>query len=564
MRTRATISDSPDDAPPTSPDAETGVEATGEPEGPERPERPKIRSKGKDGTPTADPIVPKPLRDIRTAESVALKDYLAGFGTQGSVRVRVNRTEPKIVRIQGKEVRIEGHLATLDEFITEEDIADRWGGGSFDLNITTRNDRGSYEYAGHRVVKISGEPRVNTPPEVATPASAPPAGDSPGLVREVIGVLRSELDHARKPEGIPPSLQVLLDQMRHEASQHQAEVRELREQLRQEHNKPPTTDPVKDRMFESLIVGESGRITSLRDQHASELRQTKELHVAEIRRLEDRHDRTLDNMRQSHEREIATIKATYEREISAVKSAQDVALSSAKATAELQRDTLKGEIQRLRDDLDSMRKERDALRDRKDKSLIDQVKDINALKDVLGTDDSDASTMGRVVEALPAVAETIGGIVASARGTAPTQAQAQARVQPQRPRVVANPRTGQRFVQAGNQLVPVKPKPKIVTNDAGAQIEAPSVEEPQLALLVNSMEQAFRRDEAPHIVAQTGRTFVPAEILSWIRDNDTEGTSGLELFLSRVAKLPSTSPLASQAGRMWLRQVGRALIDGGG
>jgi len=510
--------------------------------------------------------VPKPLRDIRTAESVALKDYLAGFGTQGSVRVRVNRTEPKIVRIQGKEVRIEGHLATLDEFITEEDIAERWGGGSFDLNITTRNDRGSYEYAGHRVVKISGEPRVNAPPEVTTPASAQPASDSSGLVKEVISVLRSELDHARKPDGIPPTIQVLLDQMRQEARLHQEELRELRDQLRQEQHKPPTTDPVKDRMFESLIVGESGRVASLRDQHASELRQTKELHVAEIRRLEDRHDRALDTIRQSHDREIATIKATYEREIAAVKVAQDVALSSAKATAEIQRDTLRGEIQRLRDDLDSIRKERDALRDRKDKSLIDQVKDINALKDVLGTDESDASTVGRMVEVLPAVAETIGGIVASARGAAPNQvagAHAQVQAPQQRPRVVAS-RTGQRFVQAGNQLVPVKPKPKIVTNEAGAQIEAPPVEEPQLVLLINSMEQAFRRDEAPNIVAQTGRTFVPAHILVWIRDNDTESTSGLELFLSRVAKLPSTSPLASQAGRMWLRQVGKALIDGGG
>lgn len=143
------------------------------------------------------------------------------------------------------------------------------------------------------------------------------------------------------------------------------------------------------------------------------------------------------------------------------------------------------------------------------------------------------------------------------------QPQVHPQQQPARPRVVAN-KQGQRFVQAGNQLVPVRPKPKIVTNEAGAQIEAPQVEEAQLALLINSMEQAFRRDEAPPIVAQTGRTFVPPHILAWIRDNDTENTSGLELFLSKVARLPNTSPLASQAGRMWLRQVGKALLDGGG
>jgi hypothetical protein len=80
-----------------------------------------------------------------------------------------------------------------------------------------------------------------------------------------------------------------------------------------------------------------------------------------------------------------------------------------------------------------------------------------------------------------------------------------------------------------------------------------------MAVLVNYLERAFQSRQAPEVVAQSGRTAIPDNIIGWIRDNDSRGTSGVDLFMSKVAKLPGTSPLQTQAGRNWLRKVSKAL-----
>ena len=557
-----------------APPADVPAEPSAEPAPAEQPREEsdgdaKRANSSKPPKPPSEPPVPRPLKQIRDEEATALKDYLQTFGPQGSVRVKIDRSEPKYARVNGKDVKIEGYIETLDEFLTEADIQERWGGGKYDLTITARADNGSYKYAGHRVVKVSGPPKVGLD-DVKDQAAQPttPTSDQPHLFKEMMGFMKGELDHARKPEGIPPAVQVLLEQLRDDRRRDQQALDDLRRELREAQNKKPPEDPIKDKLLGTLMDGESGRVTALRTQFESEIRSLKDNQQADIRRIEDRHDRAMADLRSSHEREIATIKTTYEREISALRSSHEVALASAKATSEIQSQTLKHEIGRLERDLDSIRKERDTLRDKKDRSPLELIKEVEAFKEALGAGGDDSSTVGKIVEVLPAVAETVGGIVAQARGQAPGQvpgvqaAVNPAAAQPARPRIVASQRTGQRFVQQGNQLVPVRPKPKIVTNDAGTPVEAPQVEESQLALLISQMEQAFRRDEEPSIVAQTGRTFTPAHILAWIRDNDTEASSGLELFLSKVAKLPSTSPLSSQGGRNWLRKVGKALIEG--
>ncbi len=61
-------------------------------------------------------------------------------------------------------------------------------------------------------------------------------------------------------------------------------------------------------------------------------------------------------------------------------------------------------------------------------------------------------------------------------------------------------------------------------------------------------------------MAQTGRSSIPTDILAWIRERHTEQVSGVDLFMTKVAKLPGSSPLASQAGKNWLRAVGALLV----
>lgn len=514
----------------------------------------------------AVPKEPKALREIREGEAGELKAYLESLGPQGSVRVRVVRTEPKFVQTSKGQAAIEGYLDTVNEFLDEDYIRQRWGGGTYDLTINTRNDKGSFTYKAHRIIKVSGEPKTDANHPQPTPPPVVQSGDSPVLVKEVFSILKNELDNARKPEGLPPAFQALMEQMRADADRRDRENEELRRELREIQRKDPPTDPLRDKLIDSLMGGESARIIALREQFASELRQTKEGHAAEVQRLEARHDRTVADMRQSHEREITALKHTYEIQIAALNNAHQSALSSAKAVAEVQKTSQDAVQKQLERELDAVRKDRDALRDKKDKSLPEQIKEISAIKELIGGDEDSSTTAGKFIEAIPAVAETIGGIVAQARGaTAQPAQQATAQAQPQArraPRVVAHPQTGQRFVQTQQGLVPVKKRPEVITNEAGTPVEAPTVDPGQLNMLINQMEQAFRRDEDPRIVAQTGRTVVPAEILTWIRDNDTEASSGLELFMQKVAKLPGTSPLATQGGRNWLRKVGKALIEG--
>ena len=504
------------------------------------------------------------MQAIRLAEDMALKDYLELLGPQGAIRVRVNRTAPKTVRVNGKDYNTEGHQVTFDHTVDEEYLREELGGGTYDLVITSRTkSAGSFKYAGHRTVKVAGDPKVEKlPTNATTPVSQTSGGgESPGFVKEVVGLLKGELEHARepKPDGINPAVQLLIDQLRDDARRRDREVEDMRRQLGEAQNRRPPEDPIKDEILKSMLSGQSGHVTALQLRYEAEIRQSKESAAQDLKRLEERHDRTMSEMRQSHELALSHVKSSYEREIAALRSSHDVSLQASSATHAVQIHTLSAEIKRLERDNDDHRKDNRELRDKKEKGVIEQIKDLNALKEAIGVgDEKDDSMAEKVIAAMPAAIESIGGLIDRKRATQQVAQIAQAQVAA-KPRVVATS-DGRRYLQKGDQLIAVKPKPKTITTEAGGEIEIPQVEPAQLALLISLLEQSFRRDEAPEIVAQTGKAQIPADILAWIRQHHSEQVSGVDLFMQKVAKLPGTSPLATQAGRNWLRKVGAALI----
>jgi hypothetical protein len=266
---------------------------------------------------------------------------------------------------------------------------------------------------------------------------------------------------------------------------------------------------------------------------------------------------------------MGMIKSSYERELAAIRSSHETALAARGATAEIQVHTLSSEIKRLERDNDELRKDNRELREKKEKGLVEQIKDLEVVKEALGVDKEDgASTADKVIAAIPAAVESIGGIIQSRMSQqAATQAQAQAQVQAQarvakpQPRVVVSQKTGERYIQTGNKIEPVKPKPRLVTTDAGEQIEVPQIAPTVITAIIAQLEAAFGRSEEPAIVAQTGKAQIPPDILAWIRQHHTDQVSGVDLFMTKVAKLPGSSPLATQAGRNWLRRVALALIN---
>ena len=200
---------------------------------------------------------------------------------------------------------------------------------------------------------------------------------------------------------------------------------------------------------------------------------------------------------------------------------------------------------------------------------LSQLKKMQELKDVIsGSDDKESSTISQIAEMVPAVFEGVGAIMNSRGQAAAAAAQPQAVPKQQRPQfapgqMVRDPRTGQIMKMGPDGVLhAARKKPKEITTEDGRQVEAPAVDAENAKKLVSYLEAAFNGNTEPAVVVRSAAAVIPADIIQWIRDNDTEQTSGIDLFMRRVVNLPSNSPLASQAGRKWLRDLGRALIDG--
>lgn len=511
------------------------------------------------------------MRKIRDDEEQSLKAWLDTIGTQGAFKVQLRRVEPETCwdPRQAKNVKAKGYLGTFDHTIDEGYIAREFGGGTFALRVTRPDASGSYQYEKglHRTIEIAGEPRIDRLPSNAPPVAAPTGNqaESGTVVQHALDMMERMVSkqQGHEPKGIDPAMSMLLEQMRASERRQAEEMAELRKELAQARNQKPPEDPFRERLLDKFIDNDSARVVAMRSQHETEIRVIKEGHIQEVRLLEDRHDRAMKQMQQTHELLVASLKASYEREIAALNTAHQVAATATSTTKDVTVTTLNAEIRRYETEIATLRAENKDLRERKDKSIIEQIKDMNTLKEALGGEEGEGSTIKEIASMVPAAIEGIGGILASrnAAQQQPQQVQARAvaQAQQQRPRVV-RAQNGETFVQAGNKLIPAKPKPKVVTTDAGETIEVPKIEEPTLKLIISQLEAAFGRDEDPNIVAQSAKAMIPPDILAWIRQHHTEQVSGVDLFMQKVAKVPGTSPLSTQGGRNWLRKVGGILI----
>ncbi len=536
----------------------------------DKPDKPE--DKAKPPKPPADGVS-GPLREIRAEEDLSLKSVLDNLGSDGSFKISVYRVEPEewVDPQSNRRVKTAGKLKTYATKIDEDFISDRHGGGKYVLRFTRRNAKGSYNFLTQRTIDIAGDPRVDDVPRTsAQPLSAVapgPVGENPGLVKEAFSMMREQLERVHDkeplPKGIDPAMQIVLEQMRRGDERRDAEMAELRRDLAQARNVKPVEDPIKDKLLGSLIDGQSGHVEALKLRQESELRQVKESALEEQRRRDDR-----------HERDLAMIRAGYDRELAALRSSHESSTAITTQTHNLQVNLLERDNKRLERELDSLRAEVKDLRARKDKSIVEQAKDLEAVKDALGLDSGgDKTNFDKLLEVAssPAAAEFVGRIVG--QGKDPAAAPAAAASQPAQPsrQLVQDP-TGAKFWfvtdgKGGSRLVPAKKKPQVIpaTTTADGTVVTPAIELPQVdptsvQMVVAYLERAYSGKQEPEVVAQSGRASVPDEILTWIRTNDSEQVSGVDLFMSKVAKLPSTSPLASQSGRNWLRKVGKALI----
>jgi hypothetical protein len=558
------------DHPPADPADAEGAEIDGQADDPDQPDDGKASGKAKDGLYAAT----GPLRQIVADEDQSLKGTLDSLGADGSFRIGVYRLEPEEWQDPqtGRRVKTAGKLKTYTSKIDEDLISDRHGGGKYQLRFSRRDAKGSYKFFTQRTIDIAGDPRIDDVPRTAAPAggqtvvTAP--SESPGLVKEAFAVLRDQLDRASEPREsgprrMDPAVEMMLDQMRRDAERRDNELAELRRDLAQSRAVKPVEDPVKDKLLSSLIDGERGHVTALQLRYEAEARQIKSAAEEDIKRLHDR-----------HERDVANVRAGFEREIAAIRSSHEVALASQKASFDMQVKLLESDNRRLERDNTELRADVKELRARKDRTIVETAKELEAVKDALGLGDGDGdkSNFDKFLEVAtsPAAAEFVSKVVGGGEKPAAQPAAQQPSHRPSR-KLMQDP-AGNKFIVttdgAGQErLIPVKKKPRVIpaTTNPDGTVATPAIELPQVdpvavAAVVGYLERAFSNKQEPEVVAQSGRASVPDEILTWIRDHDSDRVSGVDLFMREVAKLPSTSPLSTQSGKNWLRKVGKALV----
>jgi hypothetical protein len=534
-----------DDMPP--PDVSEVIDDEAEPE-PE-PEKKAKPEKKEPRAPAARES--KAMNELRNNEDRSLKDYLEEISAGGAIRVKVTRTSPKT----WKGLNVGGAIASYDHQIDEDWIRDHHGGGNFMLVVQKPRTNGAgWVYAGGRAVAIAGDPRTDDvfrdrAGEAPANGAASPAN---GIVDKTFSVLERELANARQqhtPHGPDTAtMQMMMGPLQQQLDQLSSMVRDKDRQLAAAQVvKPVERDEFRDKMLDKLLDGDNARITALRSQYESELRQVKQSAIDNESRLRD-----------SFERDKQSLAMSHERELNALRSAYDMRVAGQEVGANASRTLMDGEIRRLQADLSEAKAEVIALRAKKEKSPMESMTEIAQFRETMGEifgDDKEKSTFDKLAEAgLP----ILQGVLAKANEQQSVPAPAPPpQFRPRPPQLMTGPDGNLYRPGPGGEPILVRERKRAVPPSAtGQPSSVPEIPVTTIKAAVDFLESAYRNNQDPSEVATSVRSMIPTDVMTAIRE------LGIDGFLTNVAKLDGTSPLASQAGRNWSRKLGKSLLEG--
>ena len=547
-----------DQPPPPPPvervdDDEVDVDEEVEPES-------KIPKLGAKGSRLGQQRETKAMAELRNNTDTALKEWMESLSPNGGVKVRVTRTSPKI----WKGLNVGGSLATYDHYIDEDWIREHHGGGNFMLEVKKPRTNGAgWQIAGSRAISIAGDPRTDDVFRdnggAAAPAAAPAAG-SDSLAKAAFASMERQLERVQQAgvaHGMDPAMiQAIMAPL-------QAQITQLGQMLRdsqaalalaqQQQSRPPERDEFREKMMSAMIDGDSARMVSMRTQHDSEIRQLKQSAIDTEARLRD-----------SFERDKQMISMAHERELNALRSAYDMKVASQETMNATSKTLLEGEIRRLQADLTEAKSELAALRLKKDKTILEQATEFAAIKDAIGEitgeEKEEKSVIAQVVEAagaIPAVQNALGKLGGEQPTAAPTLPPGHMVQQPLQLFQGPDGHLYRRLPNGELQLVrrrPQRPQQAAATDQAAAAPQVPEIAPATVKIAVDFLESAFRNGQDPNEVATSVRSMVPGDVIAAIKQ------LGIDGFLEKVARLDSTSPLSTQAGRNWTRKLGKALV----
>lgn len=491
---------------------------------------------------------PDDFEGIQTPDGeIAVKDILSNLTSGGkSIKVHVHRVLPK----QWNGHNIQGKLETFEEPIGEDEIKEMYGGGTFRIQVMVVGKNGKFEYVrgGNRTIRIAGDPIL---PKGSVIGSA--ATDTEALAKQAMTTMRELVDRKNNDPNerlFAQSLQEQLRVMQDQISRKDEKILDLITQKPE----PGTAD----RLVEKMLDQEGARIQMLRAQHDSELRTIRERHEGEVDRIHAHAERSAQTANEAHLREIQNITRGYEGRI------ETLNLAHASAVKGLEREL--SHLDRL---YSSTISERDALRNEKSKTPIDMMKEIATMREALETlgggsnEQQPSSAWDKLAEVAGPIMAGIGqrisdGPIAGnsppAPGAPPPPAAAvEAEIPVNRPFRAPDGRILVRRPDGSFGQVQKKKKPSVEVQ-GGETVE---IRPEDLPAAITFMESAMRAGTDAKIFAQTVRNVLPPSIQKAFAADKL----GVDHFLDQVASLEPGSPLASQAGRDWIREVAKHVFS---
>jgi len=517
----------------------------------EEVEQAQIHLKRKPGRPKkAD----APLRQLTVERDTALVDFLASLGSgNDTLKIMVDRKSPKTwTDNHGNVHQIEGRVDTFEEPISEEDIKERHGGGTYALAVQVKNERGKWTFipGGHRTIKISGEPILKGIIADRGPSSAPK--EEVGAVKIAMDAMQRVMDR-NDSRSADPMMETLLRNMQNDMAELRRSAAEKDERIFALVTKRPE-ESTADRLLERMMMNESSRIEALRVQHESELRVTRERLQADADRQFGVLQNQIASAEKQSERELDNLKRSYEAQIEQMK------LAHLGQVQGFQR-----EMRHLDTLLEEAKTELTVLRAQKQLTPMDMVKQVSELKEVVSmlgggesSEEEASSPLERIVGGIlnSPLAQGIAQRVAEGPGSPAYAAQAQA--QGQAPMTIETMPVNQP-VRVGDKVlvkredgslneIQRKKKPTVEVKGGQKVVLNPT----ELKDMIRFMESAVGKQE-PAVFAASVRNMIPQDIQKAFAAD----AQGVDHFLDEVANLDPASSLSTQAGRTWLREVAK-------
>lgn len=572
-------------------EAEPEEEPEGEPEEEQPPPAARRSQSRKRTTSKAREQEPDFARDSSREADEDVRSWIRSLGLKTPLKIELVRKYPK--RHRGKP--IEGTIETFDEPIDEDDIRDLHGGGTYVLRIKTPDAKGRYVYKTQRQIKIAGGPKTkhldHGDDEDDSRKGDPVADRMMRLIEDQIA------DGKKGSTDTYAMLQAAMAPMNEQNAALREELRELRSaverkdsQILQLMTKEPDTSR-QDKLLELTLTNKDRDVNELRARYEDEIRKTREDHRAEMQRERERHADEIKELRRDAARQVEMAQKFSEQHASVSKTSYDGQIAGLNRTI-AEKDEL---IRQLRDEIKDLRAEMKTLQEKKDKGALDQLQEVARIKETfgelgfLGGDDEEKKgaldrllaagepIIGRILEAQrPQQAAAQGGAAPAALPAAPQGEQSAPGGVIQLPadtpadqlppeNVPIKLPDGSRYVRVGMQLRPYDPgevrrrRAAAAASGRGGQA-APArpkrqIDESEIRKAATYLEQALENGHDPHTVANSVRGVIAGDLLDYIRDEGIDD-------LLKSARLDIGSPLKTQRGKEFVREIGRILVEG--